>query len=84
MTPDREEHLKEMQDEFIRMSRIKYENGQREHGGKMWEKPGMLAYAKEEVIDLWHYLMTQERQIKELKARLEIVDNSSLQNQQEE
>ena len=76
LTPDREAHLKEMQDAFIKMSREKYEKGQLEHGGKMWEKPGMLEYAKEEVIDLWHYLMTQERQIRELKEKLGMpVDN---------
>mgnify|MGYP003293462120 CR=1 FL=1 len=67
MTPDREAHLKSMQDKFLQQSRAKYEAGQIEHGGLMWTKPGMLDHAKEEVIDLWHYLCTLEQQIAELK-----------------
>jgi hypothetical protein len=62
-----------MQDRFLVQSRQKYEAGQIEHGGKMWEKPGMLDHAKEEVIDLWHYLCTLEDQIASIK---EGVDNS--------
>lgn len=71
---DKEAHLKRMQDKFVAQSRFKYEAGQIEHGGKMWEKPGMLDHAKEEVIDLWHYLCTLEEQIADLKGS---VDNST-------
>lgn len=36
----------------------KYEAGQREHGGNLWEKPGMLEQAIAEVLDLAVYLYT--------------------------
>lgn len=74
MTPDREAHLQRMQDKFLAQSRQKYEAGQIEHGGLMWEKPGMLEHAKEEVIDLWHYLCTLEEQIAQLKTQIPPVD----------
>ena len=70
LSPDREAHLKEMQDSFLKLSRKKYEAGQVEHGGKMWEKPGMLEHAKEEIVDLWHYITTLERQVREAKQKL--------------
>lgn len=73
MTPDREAHLQRMQNKFISLSRTKYENGQIEHGGKMWEKPGMIEHAKEEIVDLWHYITTLEEQIAALK--IEVKDN---------
>jgi hypothetical protein len=68
LDPDKQAHLKSMQDAFLALSTTKYVNGQIEHGGKMWEKSGMLENAKEEVIDLWHYLCTLEQQINELKG----------------
>lgn len=38
--------------------RAKYEAGQLEHGGNLWEKPGMLEAAIAEVLDLAVYLYT--------------------------
>lgn len=70
LSPDREAHLKEMQDAFIELSRRKYEAGQLEHGGKMWEKPGMLDHLEEELVDAWHYIRTLRRQIEEAKSKL--------------
>jgi hypothetical protein len=40
----------------------KYEAGQREHGGNIWEKPGMLEHAIEEAIDMVVYLYTLREQ----------------------
>lgn len=40
----------------------KYEAGQQEHGGNIWEKPGMLAHAYEEVLDLLVYILTEMEQ----------------------
>jgi hypothetical protein len=36
----------------------KYAAGQREHGGSLWLKPGMLECAIEEALDLLTYLYT--------------------------
>jgi len=70
LSPDREAHLKEMQDAFLKLSRTKYEAGQLEHGGKMWEKSGMLDHLEEELVDAWHYIRTLRRQIEEAKQKL--------------
>lgn len=43
----------------------KYTAGQREHGGNVWLKRGMLREAKAEVLDLWVYLDTLEQQLEE-------------------
>ena len=40
----------------------KYEAGQAEHGGNLWEKPGMIEHAIEEVLDLAVYLYTLREQ----------------------
>ena len=80
MTPEQQAHLNEMQVAFIKLSTEKYKKGQAQHGGKMWEKSGMLQEAKQEVIDLWHYLCTLERQINEIK----LSTSRSGQNQTEE
>ncbi|HUR19845.1 MAG TPA: hypothetical protein VMZ90_03500 [Vicinamibacterales bacterium] len=45
----------------------KYEAGQAEHGGNLWEKRGMLEHAIEEAIDMVVYLYTlKEQQDKQL------------------
>lgn len=41
----------------------KYPKGQREHKGNIWEKPGMLNNADEEVTDLITYLHVIRQQI---------------------
>lgn len=41
----------------------KYEAGQVEHGGNLWEKPGILDHAIEEAIDLVVYLYTLKEQL---------------------
>jgi len=71
MNPEKEAHLKEMQDAFLSLSRKKYEKGQIEHGGNMWEKSGMLENLEEELVDAWHYLQTLKRHIREAKQLIE-------------
>lgn len=61
-------HLARILDAFQRDVTEKYAAGQREHGGNLWEKPGMLEHAIEEAIDLVVYLYTaKERRDKGLK-----------------
>lgn len=51
-------------EKFRLMHAEKYEAGQKEHGGNLWEKDlmDMIQAAKEEVIDQWAYLDVIERQ----------------------
>lgn len=51
-------HLQRILDRFNKDTAAKYEAGQQEHGGNIWEKPGMLEHAIEETIDLVVYLYT--------------------------
>lgn len=43
--------------------RKKYPKGQKEHAGNIWEKPGMLNNAEEEVTDLITYLHVIRQQV---------------------
>lgn len=58
MDAEHEAHLQRILRQFTADARAKYENGQREHGGNLWEKPGMLEHALEEAIDQVIYLYT--------------------------
>lgn len=51
-----EEHLKRLIDTVTKDLDAKYRGGQLEHGGCIWEKPGMLENAIAEALDLIVYL----------------------------
>lgn len=57
-----EAHLGRILDRFNADTRAKYEAGQAEHGGNLWEKPGMLEQAIAEAIDMVVYLYTLQEQ----------------------
>jgi len=63
MTPEHYEHLDDILAELEELVTEKYENGQNEHGGKLWKKPGLLDEAINEVIDLAVYLLTLKHQM---------------------
>jgi hypothetical protein len=65
MTDAQQAHVQGIVRRFNEAVTEKYDKGQREHGGDLWRKPGMLAAAKDEAIDLWIYLDTLEQQIAE-------------------
>lgn len=57
-----EAHLARILTRLTADLRAKYEAGQAEHGGNLWEKPGMLEQAYAEVLDLAVYLLTAMEQ----------------------
>lgn len=57
------EHGKLIATEFARLMLIKYAKGQKEHGGHLWEKEGMLESAIDEVVDLAVYLLTLKHKL---------------------
>ena len=65
MTVEQETHINEILSEFNDEARAKYEAGQQEHGGNIWEKRGMLTHAIEEAIDQVVYLYTLRKQLRE-------------------
>lgn len=62
MDAPHEAHLARILDTLNADLRAKYEAGQVEHGGNLWEKPGMLEQAIAEVLDLAVYLYTLKEQ----------------------
>lgn len=57
MGPDHEAHLTRLKTRLLADLDAKYRAGQAHHGGRVWEKPGMLEAAYEEVLDLAVYLL---------------------------
>ena len=57
MGPEHEAHLARLTRRFTADLDAKYRAGQQHHGGRVWEKPGMLESAYEEVLDLAVYLL---------------------------
>lgn len=53
------------------LTRDKYRNGRKEHGGDCWAKPGMLAHALDESSDLSVYLWTLRKQLADLADECE-------------
>jgi hypothetical protein len=64
MDQEHESHLRDVKYNILNDLDRKYRQGQIEHGGNLWEKPGMLDNAIEEVIDLAVYLYTLKEQMK--------------------
>jgi hypothetical protein len=65
MTPEHQAHLDRLLSEVHTRLKAKYIKGQNEHGGKLWEKPGLLDEAINEAIDQVVYLMTLKEQLSE-------------------
>lgn len=62
MESEQEAHLQRVQARFTVALSRKYRTGQKEHGGNLWQKRGMLDRAIEEAIDQVIYLMTLKEQ----------------------
>ncbi len=58
MTPEQEAHLARVLALVNTGISTKYRDGQAEHGGNLWEKPGLLEEALKEAIDQVIYLTT--------------------------
>lgn len=67
MTPAQEKHLASIKKQFSKDLDKKYRAGQKEHGGNVWLKDGMLDNALDEVIDLVVYLYVLKQQLKNNK-----------------
>ena len=65
-----EEHIQQIREAFCRDLERKYRAGQLEHGGRMWEKGGMLDCAIDEVVDLVAYLYTLRQQLEKLSGHV--------------
>jgi hypothetical protein len=71
MTGKQTLHLKRVQLAAMKRINAKYKKGQKEHGGNIWEKAGMLANAEDESTDFIVYLYTLREQLEEAYALLQ-------------
>jgi hypothetical protein len=69
MEPEQEAHLARIKARVVGDIDAKYRAGQLEHGGNLWEKPGMLECAYAETIDQAVYLLTAMEQ-RDARARI--------------
>jgi len=58
-----EDHLWRILDDTAAQLAAKYRAGQKEHGGRLWEKPRMLAHLTEESLDAIVYAYTLREQL---------------------
>ena len=63
MTPLHENHLENLKGEVTSRLDSKYRTGQKEHGGRMWEKPGQLSCLEDELVDFISYFYTAKEQM---------------------
>ena len=58
------EHLSAIIAHFSGALFTKYHRGQEEHGGYLWEKPGMLVMLEQELLDatVYHFTLRQQLQ----------------------
>lgn len=75
MIDEAEDHLARIKTRLTQDIDAKYRAGQRDHGGILPEKPGMLQQAYAEVLDLAVYLLTALEQ-QERGARITGRDSS--------
>jgi hypothetical protein len=78
MSPDQENHLASLISWVAENLDDKYRAGQKEHGGNLWEKPGMLYCLKQEVWDQLSYVFTLDEQIREADPSLHAYLNSPM------
>ena len=63
MTTKQNEHLAKIKTDFIQLVTKKYEKGQEQHGGNLWNKKGLIDMAIDEAVDQVVYLLTLKDQI---------------------
>jgi len=79
MKQEYEDHLNEIISRVTRDTCTKYRGGQKEHGGNLKGKPGMLAMAWDEVLDLITYVHTTRTQLEDLHIDMEMACGNPLQ-----
>jgi hypothetical protein len=70
MTVEQNSHLEGLVDDFTSLVTKKYTAGQKEHGGNLWDKKGLIDMAIDEAIDQVVYLLTLKKQIEDSGVQL--------------
>jgi hypothetical protein len=64
VTPEQETHLSHILDRAERELRVKYADGQKEHGGNIWAKGGLMQQMRAEALDQMVYTDVIEQQLR--------------------
>jgi hypothetical protein len=70
MTNAQDAHLSGLVTDFTQLVTKKYTAGQKEHGGNLWDKKGLIDMAIDEAIDQVVYLLTLKKQIEDSGVQL--------------
>lgn len=70
MTNEQNSHLNSLVAVFTELVTKKYTAGQKEHGGDLWKKKGLIDMAIDEAIDQVVYLLTLKKQIEDSGVEL--------------
>ena len=74
MTIQQERNLKSIKERFVGWLDKKYRKGQKDHGGNLWKKKGLIDMAIDEAVDQVVYLICLRDQIEESGAQLGTID----------
>lgn len=77
MTNAQQTHLDEIIFAFEDLVEKKYTAGQKEHGGNLWDKKGLIDMAIDEAIDQVVYLLTLKQQIEDSGVQLGVLDEAN-------
>lgn len=69
-----QDHAEKLADEVKQRMITKYMAGQKEHGGELWRKRGLIDFAIEEAIDQAVYLLTLKQQLEDAGVELGEID----------
>jgi hypothetical protein len=74
MSPQQQNHLQAIVADQEHKLLYKYPKGQKENGGDLWDKPGMMENVEEEITDLITYKYTLRMQLQQVLDLLEASD----------
>lgn len=78
MTQKHVDHMYSLILEFGEEVKRKYPAGQREHGGNLWKKKGLIDMAIDEAVDQVVYLLTLRKQMEDADIVLGEVEDGDL------
>lgn len=72
------DHMLRVSADFVIAYQKKYPKGQKQHGGNLWQKPGMLKNMEEEILDQWSYYHVMKEQLVSILVDIDELIKSDL------
>lgn len=70
MTQEQYESMESALNRFQSMASAKYKEGQKEHGGNLWEKECLMDEIEKEIIDQWFYIQAVKQKLKKIRSEI--------------